>query len=156
MVARLLDGASVAASIRASIAPEMAGVIKKSGRHEFGVHGWIHEMNTSLPDSAERALLTKALADLTRLTGTKPTGYRAPSWNFSASQVVLQMSTVPAKRPRSGASIARRCGKAVAGEDIWRAFERGGAPPRMNWLIPISKDTTRSSVTRRSVRKVYR
>jgi peptidoglycan/xylan/chitin deacetylase (PgdA/CDA1 family) len=49
----------------------------------LAVHGWIHEMNTTLPDSAERALLTKAIAELTQMTGTKPTGYRAPSWNMS-------------------------------------------------------------------------
>lgn len=76
-------------SVSLQIAPEMADVIKKSGRHEFGVHGWIHEMNTTLPDSAERALLTKAIADLTRLTGTKPTGYRAPSWNFSPNTLSI-------------------------------------------------------------------
>jgi peptidoglycan/xylan/chitin deacetylase (PgdA/CDA1 family) len=93
-VVQLLDKNRIPAtffipSVSLQIAPEMAGVIKKSGRHEFGVHGWIHEMNTSLPDSAERALLTKALADLTRLTGTKPTGYRAPSWNFSPNTLSI-------------------------------------------------------------------
>jgi peptidoglycan/xylan/chitin deacetylase (PgdA/CDA1 family) len=46
-------------------------------------------MNATLPDSAERALLTKAIAELTRLTGTKPTGYRAPSWNFSPNTLSI-------------------------------------------------------------------
>jgi peptidoglycan/xylan/chitin deacetylase (PgdA/CDA1 family) len=76
-------------SVSLQLAPQMADMIKKSGRNEFGVHGWIHEMNTTLPDSAERALLTKAVADLTRLTGTKPTGYRAPSWNFSPNTLSI-------------------------------------------------------------------
>ena len=76
-------------SVSLQIAPEMANVIKKSGRHEIGVHGWIHELNTTLPDSAERALLTKAIDELTRLTGTKPTGYRAPSWNFSPNTLTI-------------------------------------------------------------------
>jgi peptidoglycan/xylan/chitin deacetylase (PgdA/CDA1 family) len=76
-------------SVSLALAPEMAGVIKKSGRHEFGIHGWIHEMNTTLPDSAERALLKKALAEMTQLTGTKPTGYRAPSWNFSPNTLSI-------------------------------------------------------------------
>ena len=76
-------------SVSLQLAPQMADMIKKSGRNEFGVHGWIHEMNTTLPDSAERALLTKAVADLTRLTGTKPTGYRAPSWNFSLNTLSI-------------------------------------------------------------------
>jgi hypothetical protein len=37
----------------------MLDAIKKSGRHEFGVHGWIHEMNMTLPDSVERALVRR-------------------------------------------------------------------------------------------------
>lgn len=70
-------------SVSLAITPTMADAIKKSGRHEFAVHGWIHEMNMTLPDSAERALVVKARDELTRLTGTRPVGYRAPSWNFS-------------------------------------------------------------------------
>ena len=93
-VVELLDRNKIPASffipsVSLQIAPEMANVIKKSGRHEIGVHGWIHELNTTLPDSAERALLTKALDELTRLTGTKPTGYRAPSWNFSPNTLTI-------------------------------------------------------------------
>ena len=76
-------------SVSLAITPDMATRIRKSGRHEFGVHGWIHEMNMTLPDSAERALLTKAVAELTRLTRVKPTGYRAPSWNFSPNTLSI-------------------------------------------------------------------
>jgi len=76
-------------SVSLAITPTMADVIKRSGRHEVGVHGWIHEMNATLPDSAERALVTKAVDELTRLTGTKPTGYRAPSWNFSPNTLSI-------------------------------------------------------------------
>jgi peptidoglycan/xylan/chitin deacetylase (PgdA/CDA1 family) len=76
-------------SVSLSITPEMAAKIKKSGRHEFGVHGWIHEMNMTLPDSAERALVVKAIDELTRLTGVRPTGYRAPSWNFSPNTLTI-------------------------------------------------------------------
>jgi peptidoglycan/xylan/chitin deacetylase (PgdA/CDA1 family) len=93
-VLRLLDKHNIPAtffmpSVSLAITPEMATKIKKSGRHEFGIHGWIHEMNMTLPDSAERALLTKALAEMTQLTGTKPTGYRAPSWNFSPNTLSI-------------------------------------------------------------------
>ena len=63
--------------------PEMVDVIKASGRHEFGVHGWIHETNTDLDAETERELVTRALNYLTEATGTRPVGYRAPSWNFS-------------------------------------------------------------------------
>jgi peptidoglycan/xylan/chitin deacetylase (PgdA/CDA1 family) len=93
-VLRLLDKHNIPAtffipSVSLAITPEMVTKIKASGRHEFGIHGWIHEMNMTLPDSAERALLTKALAEVTQLTGTKPTGYRAPSWNFSPNTLSI-------------------------------------------------------------------
>lgn len=35
------------------LAPEQAQLINNSGRHEIGVHGWIHELNTSLDGSTE-------------------------------------------------------------------------------------------------------
>jgi peptidoglycan-N-acetylglucosamine deacetylase len=87
-IVKLLDANKIPASffipsVSLAVTPTMADVIKKSGRHEFGVHGWIHEMNSDLPDSVERRLVTKAIAELTTMTGVKPTGYRAPSWNFS-------------------------------------------------------------------------
>ena len=93
-VVKLLDAHKIPAtffipSVSLALAPEMAQLIKQSGRHEFGVHGWIHEMNATLPDSAERALLGKAIAELTRMTGVKPTGYRAPSWNYSPNTLSI-------------------------------------------------------------------
>ena len=93
-IVRLLDAHRIPAtffipSVSLAITPSMADVIKASGRHEFGVHGWIHEMNMTLPDSAERTLVAKAIAELTRMTGTQPTGYRAPSWNFSPNTLAI-------------------------------------------------------------------
>src|SRR5688572_16059540 len=49
-IVRLLDGKRIPAtffipSVSLAITPGMADIIRKSGRHEFGVHGWIHEMN---------------------------------------------------------------------------------------------------------------
>ncbi|MBI3792122.1 MAG: polysaccharide deacetylase [Gemmatimonadetes bacterium] len=76
-------------SVSLALTPEMAQWIGASGRHEIGVHGWIHEMNMTLPDSAERALVSKAVAELTQLTGKKPVGYRAPSWNFSPNTLSI-------------------------------------------------------------------
>ena len=69
--------------------PEMAEEIKRSGRHEFGVHGWIHEMNTVVPGDVERELVKRAKEYLTRVTGTPPAGYRAPSWNFSPNTLAI-------------------------------------------------------------------
>ncbi len=93
-VVRLLDKHNIPAtffipSVSLQITPAMADVIRKSGRHEFGVHGWIHEMNMTLPDSVERALVKRAVDDLTRMTGKRPTGYRAPSWNFSPNTLAI-------------------------------------------------------------------
>ena len=93
-IVRLLDANRIPAtffipSVSLALTPDMADTIKRSGRHEFGVHGWIHEMNTTLSDSAERALLAKAVAELTQLTGATPTGYRAPSWNFSPNTLTI-------------------------------------------------------------------
>ncbi len=62
---------------------DMIEAIQESGRHEFAVHGWIHEQNSSLPVDVERDLVVRALEYLERVTGEKPVGYRAPSWNFS-------------------------------------------------------------------------
>ena len=67
------------------LAPDMVDVIQASGRHEFGVHGWIHELNTALDAETERELVSRALGYLEQATGTRPVGYRAPSWNFSPS-----------------------------------------------------------------------
>lgn len=69
--------------------PESVGQIKKSGRHEFGIHGWIHEMNVSLPREVERELVKRALDSLTSITGSRPVGYRAPSWNFSPNTLSI-------------------------------------------------------------------
>ena len=71
------------------LAPDMVDVIQTSGRHEFGVHGWIHELNTALDAETERELVRRALGYLERATGTRPVGYRAPSWNFSASTLSI-------------------------------------------------------------------
>jgi len=63
--------------------PDMVDVIQQSGRHEFGVHGWIHELNTELDAETERDLVGRATDYLENVTGRRPVGYRAPSWNFS-------------------------------------------------------------------------
>jgi peptidoglycan-N-acetylglucosamine deacetylase len=70
-------------AMSARIHPEMVGLIRKSGRNEIAVHGWIHEMNSQLPYDTEKALLLRAVDFWTQTLGHKPTGYRAPSWNFS-------------------------------------------------------------------------
>ena len=63
--------------------PEMVDVIQASGRHEFAVHGWIHELNSALDAETERDLVVRATNYLEQATGRRPVGYRAPSWDFS-------------------------------------------------------------------------
>ena len=93
-VVELMDPNAIPASffipaVSLRLAPDMADVIKRSGRHEFAVHGWIHEMNSALPAAVEKDLVARAMAELERLTGYKPVGYRAPSWNFSAATLAI-------------------------------------------------------------------
>ena len=75
------------------LAPQMAAEIKRLPRHEFAVHGWIHERNTSVPADKEREMLVNASKKLIELTGETPVGYRAPSWNFSPAtpQILMDM-----------------------------------------------------------------
>jgi peptidoglycan/xylan/chitin deacetylase (PgdA/CDA1 family) len=70
-------------AMSARINPGQVDLIRKSGRNEIAVHGWIHEMNSQLPYETEKALLQRAVDFWTTTLGKKPVGYRAPSWNFS-------------------------------------------------------------------------
>ncbi len=93
-VVRLLDRHAIPATffipaMSLMIDRGQVGVIQRSGRHEFAVHGWIHEMNTTLPAEVERRLVQQAIDTLTALTGTRPVGYRAPSWNFSPHTMAI-------------------------------------------------------------------
>jgi len=65
------------------LAPEQAELIQTSGMHEIAVHGWIHELNTALDGATEERLLRQAVAEIEEITGARPVGYRAPSWNHS-------------------------------------------------------------------------
>ena len=65
------------------LAPEQADLIQESGMHEIAAHGWIHELNTALDGPTEERLLRQAVDAIEEITGTRPVGYRAPSWNHS-------------------------------------------------------------------------
>jgi peptidoglycan/xylan/chitin deacetylase (PgdA/CDA1 family) len=75
--------------VTAAFYPDAIKQIMASGRHEIGVHGWIHENNTSVSADEERRLLTKAIAALEAATGKRPVGYRSPSWAFSGATLDL-------------------------------------------------------------------
>ena len=71
------------------IAPEQADMILAPGVHEIGVHGWIHESNTALDGETEARLLRQATDAIKEITGTRPVGYRAPSWNHSPNTLSI-------------------------------------------------------------------
>ena len=85
----LLDRHDVSASfyipaVSAMLHPTMIPEILERGRHEIGVHGWIHEDLVALDHAAEEErLLRQSIDYLTAVTGRRPRGYRAPSWAFS-------------------------------------------------------------------------
>lgn len=85
----LLDQHDIPASffipaVSAMLHPEMIQEIKKRGRHEVGVHGWIHENLGSVNNAAEEErLMNQAIDYMTEVLGKRPAGFRAPSWVFS-------------------------------------------------------------------------
>ena len=71
-------------AVSAILAPEMIPEIKKSGRHEIALHGWIHESLPALNNaSEEERLLNQAIDYLTKATGKRPVGTRAGAWALS-------------------------------------------------------------------------
>jgi len=85
----LLDQQQVPASfyipaMSAMLHPQMIQDIMKSGRHEIGVHGWVHESYPQVNDAVkEQQLLTQSIDYLTKAVGKRPVGFRAPSWEYS-------------------------------------------------------------------------
>jgi len=57
--------------------------------HEIGIHGWIHELNSTLPYEAERDLMFRSADALEQLTGVRPVGIRTPSWDFSPNTLKI-------------------------------------------------------------------
>ena len=76
-------------AVSAILHPEMIPAILKSGRNEIGVHGWIHENPPRLAPGEEDRLMNQAIEYLTKVTGKRPVGYRAPAWAFSQETMGL-------------------------------------------------------------------
>ena len=51
--------------------------------HEVAHHGYLHERPDLLEEEREREVLGKGIEILQRITGKRPRGYRAPSWEMS-------------------------------------------------------------------------
>ncbi len=58
--------------------------------HEIGLHGWIHELNATLPEANERDLHFRAADTLEKVTGIRPVGMRTPSWDFSPATLKIE------------------------------------------------------------------
>ena len=72
------------AAVNASLHPEMVEQVKKRNRHEIALNGWMHENLAEVNDEAqEQRLLDDSIATLTKISGKRPVGWRAPSWTFS-------------------------------------------------------------------------
>ena len=89
-ILRLLDRQQIGASffipaVSAILHPQVIKDIQAAKqRHEIGVHGWIHERLPLLNNEREeQRLLNQSIDTLTKMTGKRPIGYRAPSWKFS-------------------------------------------------------------------------
>jgi peptidoglycan/xylan/chitin deacetylase (PgdA/CDA1 family) len=57
--------------------------------HEIGIHGWIHELNSVLPEAAERDLMLRSADTLEAVCGVRPVGLRTPSWDFSPNTLKI-------------------------------------------------------------------
>ena len=77
-------------AMSAILHPEMIPAIQKSHRNEIGVHGWVHESWPRIPDAAvEERLLNQSIDYLTKVTGKRPVGVRAPGSDLSLHSLDL-------------------------------------------------------------------
>jgi peptidoglycan/xylan/chitin deacetylase (PgdA/CDA1 family) len=89
-ILRLLDRQQIPASffipaVSAILHPQVIKDIQSAKQqHEIGIHGWIHERLPVLNnEQEEQRLLNQSIDTLTKMSGKRPIGYRAPSWKHS-------------------------------------------------------------------------
>lgn len=76
-------------AVAAKLYPEEQRRVIAEG-HEIGLHGWIHEVNSTLPEAVERDLHFRSADALEAITGVRPVGMRTPSWDFSPATLKIQ------------------------------------------------------------------
>lgn len=76
-------------AVSALLYPDEQRLVVAQG-HEIGLHGWIHEVNSLLPEQDERSLHLRSAQTLTEITGICPVGMRTPSWDFSPATLSIQ------------------------------------------------------------------
>ena len=68
-------------AVAALLHPEEQRRVVAEG-HEIGLHGWIHERNSVLPEAAERDLMLRSADTIEAVCGERAVGIRTPSWDF--------------------------------------------------------------------------
>lgn len=92
-IRRVLDHHGAKASffvpaVSALLHPEEQRALVDDG-HEIGLHGWIHELNTTLAGPIERELMLRASDTLETVCGVRPRGMRTPSWDYSPNTLAI-------------------------------------------------------------------
>jgi peptidoglycan-N-acetylglucosamine deacetylase len=92
-ILKLLERYAIPASfyipaVSALLHPDDVRHIARAG-HEVGLHGWIHERNSTLAEADERQLTRRAAAVLEQLAGKPPVGLRTASWDFGESTLKM-------------------------------------------------------------------
>jgi peptidoglycan/xylan/chitin deacetylase (PgdA/CDA1 family) len=62
--------------------PRAVSLLVENG-HEIAHHGYMHEKPNQLTREEERACLKRAIDAIVKATGSRPRGFRAPSWASS-------------------------------------------------------------------------
>jgi peptidoglycan-N-acetylglucosamine deacetylase len=62
--------------------PKQTEMVVEAG-HEVGIHGYSHENPIAMTAEQEEAVLDKCIELVKKVSGTKPSGYVAPWWEFS-------------------------------------------------------------------------
>ncbi|RJE79675.1 polysaccharide deacetylase [Paracoccus sp. JM45] len=75
-------------AVSALLHPEEQRELADDG-HEIGLHGWIHELNTTLDGTTERDLMLRAADTLEKVSGQRPVGMRTPSWDYSPNTLTI-------------------------------------------------------------------
>ena len=68
--------------------PQWCRKILEDG-HEFGHHGYYHEIPPGISRDTERRLMDLAFNSFNNVLGLRPTGYRSPYWDYSENTLDL-------------------------------------------------------------------
>jgi peptidoglycan-N-acetylglucosamine deacetylase len=76
-------------AVSLQLTPEIKNILKKSGHHEVGVHGWIHEPLSTMTREQQRSLIKMSQDYLEEAMGQKPVGFRAPYGDITECMIPI-------------------------------------------------------------------